>query len=68
MLASEKKARELGVPMIRLAAATMRTRPPGSFEVFSPALDVERGGTATALASKAAFAKAGVGPEDIDVA
>jgi acetyl-CoA acetyltransferase len=68
VLASEKKARELGGPMIRLAAATMRTRPPGSFEVFSPALDVERGGTATALASKAAFAKAGVGPEDIDVA
>jgi acetyl-CoA acetyltransferase len=68
VLASEKKARELGGPMIRLAAATMRTRPAGSFEVFAPALDVERGGTATAIASKAAFEKAGVGPEDIDVA
>ena len=68
VLASEKKARELGGPMIRLAAATMRTRPAGSFEVFAPALDVERGGTATALASRAAFEKAGVGPKDIDVA
>ncbi len=68
VLASEKKARELGGPMIKLATATMRTRPAGSFEVFAPALDVERGGTATQIASKAAFEKAGLGPEDIDVA
>jgi acetyl-CoA acetyltransferase len=68
VLASEKKARELGGPMIKLATATMRTRPAGSFEVFAPALDVERGGTATQIASKAAFEKAGIGPEDIDVA
>jgi acetyl-CoA acetyltransferase len=68
VLASEKKARELGGPMIRLATATMRTRPAGSFEVFAPSLDVERGGSATTIASRAAFEKAGVGPEDIDVA
>ena len=68
VLASERKARELGGPMIKLAAATMRTRPAGSFEVFAPALDVERGGTATMIASRAAFEKAGVGPEDIQVA
>ena len=30
ILASEKKARELGKPLIRLKAAVMRTRPPGS--------------------------------------
>ena len=68
ILASERKAREMGAAPIRLKAATMRTRPPGSFEVFAPSLDVERGGTATALASRAAFEAAGVGPEDIDVA
>lgn len=68
VLASEKKARELGVPLIRLDAAAMRTRPAGSYEVFSPFLDVERGGSATRIASKAAFEAAGIGPDDIDVA
>ena len=68
ILASEKKARALGKPIIRLKAATMRTRPPGSFEVFAPSIDIERGGSATNIASAAAFAAAGIGPEDIDVA
>ena len=68
ILASEKKARELGRPAIRLKAAAMRTRPPGSFEVFAPSIDIGGGGTATKLASQAAFAQAGIGPEDIDVA
>ncbi|MEY2944001.1 MAG: hypothetical protein RLY97_2015 [Pseudomonadota bacterium] len=68
ILASEKKARELGKPLIRLKAAAMRTRPPGSFEVFAPSIDIRRGGSATRLASAAAFAQAGIGPEDIDVA
>ena len=69
ILASEKKARELGVPIIRLKAAAMRTRPPASFEVFAPSIDIG-GGTATAtrLASAAAFEMAGIGPADIDVA
>lgn len=68
ILASEKKARELGKPLIRLKAAAMRTRPPGSFEVFAPSIDIARGGSATKLASAAAFEQAGVGPEDIAVA
>ena len=68
VLASEARARRIGGPLIRLKAAAMRTRPPGSFEVFSPSIDIERGGSATRLASTAAFAKAGIGPEDIDVA
>ncbi|KEY99026.1 acetyl-CoA acetyltransferase, partial [Sphingomonas sp. BHC-A] len=45
LLASGRKARELGLPAVRLRAAAVRTRPPGSFEVFSPALDLERGGS-----------------------
>ncbi|MDE2561827.1 MAG: thiolase family protein [Sphingomonadales bacterium] len=68
ILASEKKARELGKPLVRLKAATMRTRPPGSFEVFAPSIDVERGGSATKIASRDAFAMAGIGPEDIALA
>ncbi|WP_428310510.1 thiolase family protein [Hydrocarboniphaga sp.] len=68
VLASEARARQIGGPMIRLKAAAMRTRPPGSFEVFAPSIDIERGGSATRIASAAAFEKAGIGPEDIDVA
>jgi len=68
ILASERKARELGCKPIRLKAATMRTRPPGSFEVFAPSIDIERGGTATAQASAAAFEAAGIGPDEIDIA
>ena len=68
VLASEEKARQFGGPLIRLRAVAMRTRPPGSFEVFAPSLDVERGGSATTNASQAAFAAACIGPEDIDVA
>jgi acetyl-CoA acetyltransferase len=68
ILASEKKARELGKPLVRLKAATMRTRPPGSFEVFAPSIDIERGGSATNIASRDAFALADIGPEDISVA
>ncbi|AJR23073.1 MULTISPECIES: thiolase family protein [Sphingobium] len=68
LLASGRKARELGLPAVRLRAAAVRTRPPGSFEVFSPALDLERGGSPTSVASQAAYDMAGVGPEDIDIA
>ena len=73
LLASEKKARQLGKPLVRLKAATMRTRPAHSFEVFAPSLDVienDQAGrpTATRLASAAAFAAAGIGPKEIAVA
>ncbi len=68
VLASERKARQLGCTLIRLKAAAMRTRPPGSFEVFAPSLDVRGGGSVTPLASKAAFEIAGLGPTDIEVA
>jgi len=68
ILASEKKARELGRTDVRVKAAAVRTRPPGSFEVFAPSVDIERGGAPTLLASKAAFEMAGLGPKDIDVA
>ncbi|MEO0549697.1 MAG: thiolase family protein [Pseudomonadota bacterium] len=67
ILASEKKARELGVKGVSIRGAAVRTRPEGSFEVFAPSLSVERGGSATELASQAAFEMAGMGPDDMDV-
>jgi len=68
ILASETKARQLGRPLIRLRAAVMRTRPPGSFEVFAPSISVNRGVSPTVLAARAAFDRAGIGPQDVDVA
>ena len=68
ILASEAKAKSLGLPAVRLRAASVRSRPPGSFEVFSPALDIDRGLSPTNIASRAAYEMAGVGPEDVDVA
>ncbi len=68
ILASEKKARALGIAPIRLKAAVMRSRPPGSFEVFASSISIDRGVSPTVIAAKAAFEKAGMGPEDIDVA
>jgi len=69
ILASEKKVKELGVSdAVKISSIAVRTRPPGSFEVFSPSVDIENGGKPTVLASKAAFEMAGIGPEDVDVA
>jgi acetyl-CoA acetyltransferase len=68
VLASEKKARELVRSDVRLKAVALRSRPPGSFEVFAPAIELDRGPSATMVASKAAFDMAGIGPNDIDVA
>ncbi len=68
IFASEAKAKSLALPAVRLRAATVRSRPPGSFEVFSPALDIDRGLSPTNIASRAAYEMAGVGPEDIHVA
>lgn len=69
ILASEKKVKELGAKnAVKIASVAVRTRPPGSFEVFSPSVDVDGGGKPTILASKAAFEMAGIGPEDVDVA
>jgi acetyl-CoA acetyltransferase len=67
ILASDRKMRELGLAGPRVRGAAVRTRPRGSFEVFAPSLDVERGCSPTELASKAAYEMAGVGPKDIDV-
>jgi len=68
ILSSEKKARELGRTRTRIKAVSLRTRPRASFEVFAPYLDLERGGSVSTIASRAAFETAGIGPQEIDVA
>ena len=68
VLASEKKAKAMGRTNVRIMGAAVRTRLEGSFEVFAPSLKIERARAPTQLASEAAFAMAGLGPEDIDVA
>ena len=68
ILASDKKMRELGLTGPKMRGAAVRTRVAGSFEVFSPSLEIERGPSPTVIASAAAYEMAGVGPEDIDVA
>ncbi len=68
VLASDRKMRELGLSGPRIRGAAVRTRPRGSFEVFAPSLDIERGRSPTELASEAAYEMAAVGPADVDVA
>ena len=68
ILASERKARELGADSVRVAGVAMRSRPAGSFEVFAPSVSVERGDSPTRLASRAAYEAAGIGPADVALA
>lgn len=51
-----------------ISAAVMRTRLAGTFEVFGPSMSNDDVPNATALASRAAFEMAGLGPSDIEVA
>jgi acetyl-CoA acetyltransferase len=68
ILASPKRVAQLTRNPVWLKGAAMRTRGAGSFEVFSPSLSVEDGEGATPIAARAAFAMAGIGPEEIDIA
>jgi acetyl-CoA acetyltransferase len=68
IIASDKKMREFGLKGPRIRGAAVRTRVNGSFEVFAPALDIERGPSPTQIASKAAYEMAGVAPTDVHVA
>jgi acetyl-CoA C-acetyltransferase len=51
-----------------VSAAAMRTRRAGAFEVYAPAIALDDAPNATALASRAAYEMAGLGPSDIDIA
>jgi acetyl-CoA acetyltransferase len=68
VLANASKAKQLGRQGVQVRAVTLRTRVSGSFEVFAPSIEIERGPSPTEMAAKAAFKLAGVGPEEIDIA
>jgi acetyl-CoA acetyltransferase len=68
ILASDRKMRELGLTGPKVRGAAVRTRGTGSFEVFAPSLNIERGPSPTQTASKAAYEMAGLGPDEVDVA
>lgn len=68
VLAAADRVRAQRADPVTVAAVTVRTRRPGSFEVLSPSLSVERGASPTVDAAAAAYELAGIGPEDIDLA
>ena len=69
ILCRADKAKQLVKKPVFLKAVSVKTRPFGSFEVFSQSQALERTDTPpTVLASRAAFEMAGIGPNDIDVA
>jgi acetyl-CoA acetyltransferase len=68
VLASAKTARALARDQVHIVSAAVRTRVTGSFEVFSPMLDIARGPAPTVLAARAAFEQAGLGPADMALA
>jgi acetyl-CoA acetyltransferase len=53
---------------VYLRSAVVRTRRFGSFEVFSPALALERADSPTVDAAREAFAAAGIAPDEVGVA
>ncbi|MER7605204.1 thiolase family protein [Nocardioides sp. NPDC127503] len=69
IVASESAARKAGARPVQLLSVAARTRQFGSFEVFSPAVQGHgRPSSVSADAAAAAFAMAGVTPDQIDVA
>ncbi len=68
VLARGDRAADLCERPVRLAAVAKRTRRFGSFEVFAPWLPPDAGPSPSVDAARAAFAAAGVGPADVQVA
>lgn len=68
VLANNRIARRFAAKPLFLSAALFKTRRYGSFEVFSPAKALDDVPGPTVEASKAAYAMAGLGPENVDVA
>jgi acetyl-CoA acetyltransferase len=67
VLCSPSAAKKIPGSAVSLRAAVVRTRPPGSFEVFSPRIEAGKPGSVSADAAKEAFEQAGIGPDDVDL-
>jgi acetyl-CoA acetyltransferase len=68
LLAPAGDAGRFGPRPVRLAAAVLRSRRFGSFEVFNPWLPAGELTSVSTDAARAAFELSGYGPEDVDVA
>jgi acetyl-CoA acetyltransferase len=68
VLATRRRAKDLARTPVWLRSVAFRTRRFGSFEVFSPSIPLESAPSPTSEAAAAAFAQAGIGPQDVDVA
>jgi acetyl-CoA acetyltransferase len=68
ILARGARAFDLCERPVRLASVAVRTRGPGSFEVYSPWLSPQRSGSPTVAAAADALRSAGVTAADLDVA
>ncbi|HEV7536692.1 MAG TPA: thiolase family protein [Acidimicrobiia bacterium] len=68
VVAPGDEARRWSARPVYLRSAVVRTRRFGSFEVYSPSLALDREGSPTVDAARAAFAEAGIGPDEVGVA
>ena len=68
VLTSTERASDLTDRPVTLAAASMRTRPFGSFEVFASWLPPGADASPSVEAARVAFARAGISPSDVQVA
>jgi len=68
ILARGARAFDLCAAPVRLASVVVRTRGPGSFEVFSPWLSPQRSGSPTVAAARDALRQAGITAADVQVA
>ena len=67
VLARAEDAHKFSSQPIYLKAAEVRTRKYGAFEVHGPSFPLDRVDGPTVDVSRAAYERAGIGPEDVDV-
>ena len=67
VVSTAEYASRLDARAVRLRSVAFRTRRPGSFEVFSPSLELEIAPSPSVDAAREAFETAAIGPEEVDV-
>jgi acetyl-CoA acetyltransferase len=67
LCSSELNTATIAEDAVALRSAVVRTRRPGSFEVFSPRIDARPLSSVSRDAAAAAFEQAGVSPREVDV-
>lgn len=68
VVATAERAKTMTRRPIFIRAVEFRTRRYGSFDVFSPSIPIELSDTASADAAAAAFATAGISPNEVGIA